>query len=951
MKSMWGRCALILTGLAVLASSNAGGAEPPANAGIGVANGQKQINLPLVPGVDEFQVESTTDFTKPFGSAGAGLTSGYLWEQSGASKKFEFFRVKMQKKDPAELLTATLLNRIAYGPTPDELARVKQMGPEAYLQEQLAPETIQENLPIDQVVNVTDWQYVTATGTASGQKIYLNLTASGDVYLDDIKLVRGNVPEAGANILTNGGFESDLSGWIVSANMTDSVVVSDMKKEGAKSLHLVAATGGENQDTSISRENLGLTQNQTYTLSYWYKPGTSKGVVPHIRLSGSGIVSSPAGSIATKLASNTANLNDLTAWHILHAVQSKKQLQEVLLQFLDNHFVTQYRKSTDYFDRYYDEGEDAMHATNLEYRELQRWRQALQNPQVTFHDLMKISSESPAMIIYLDTVNSKGNGANIANENYARELLELFGFGVDNGYDQNDITVMSRAWTGWSVRLVDPANEFNPFAPQSTTLRPGGTNVTQIDNLEGIWAFNYRSANHNNGPKVIFPGKKVPDRFGAPYAGRDYELRLAAGGGTDWQYVTMTGTGTSSSLYIYLTGPGDCYIDDIKIVAGAVPEVGVNKVPNGDFEAGLAGWTRSANMSASAISTDIKKSGANAMHVVASEGGTTRGSSIWRQDLGLTADQPYTLSFWFRPGANMNGNLVLRLSGNGIDSTPGGGTNSVQEGYTVLSHMADQPFTQEFISVKLCRLFVHEDFAHGYDFTSPNLSPEGRLVRECMRAWEDNMPKGQLRKVLEVIFNSELFRSQGGSMQKVKTPLEYTISAVRALRARLDDGTLTADTDGYSIRSPINRMGRMRLFDRDDPDGYPEGGAPWISAGTLTERLRFVQALLIQNGQNGKNDAAGNTTDPVKLLKAKLPQTAWNDASAVASYFLGLLYPSEGKANLDDFRREAVVFLNTADDGAGNSPFSSLVNTGAPYELRVRGLVAMLMTYQRFQEQ
>src|SRR2546422_7275615 len=46
-------------------------------------------------------------------------------------------------------------------------------------------------------------------------------------------------------------------------------------------------------------------------------------------------------------------------------------------------------------------------------------------------------------------------------ENYARELLELFTFGVDNGYDQNDITVMSRAWTGWSVNIMDRTNEFN----------------------------------------------------------------------------------------------------------------------------------------------------------------------------------------------------------------------------------------------------------------------------------------------------------------------------------------------------------------------------------------------------------------------------------------------------------------------------------------------------------
>src|SRR6185295_8172394 len=214
-------------------------------------------------------------------------------------------------------------------------------------------------------------------------------------------------------------------------------------------------------------------------------------------------------------------------------------------------------------------------------------------------------------------------------------------------------------------------------------------------------------------------------------------------------------------------------------------------------------------------------------------------------------------------------------------------------GYDVLAHFANQPFTEEFLCVKLCRLFVHDDFATGYDFTDPNLSPEGQLVRDCMLAWEQNVPKGQIRKVLEVIFNSDLFRSQGGSMQKVKTPLEFTVSAIRALRGLAQDGTYTADSDGYSIASSMqSRMGRMRLFDRDAPDGYPEGGAPWISAGTLSERLKFAQALLTARGSGRPTDAgANNVTDPVKLLKTKLASADWNNADKVADYFLGILYP------------------------------------------------------------
>jgi hypothetical protein len=275
-------------------------------------------------------------------------------------------------------------------------------------------------------------------------------------------------------------------------------------------------------------------------------------------------------------------------------------------------------------------------------------------------------------------------------------------------------------------------------------------------------------------------------------------------------------------------------------------------------------------------------------------------------------------------------------------------TNGIRDGYEILAHIANQPFTQEFMSVKLCRLFVHDEFAIGYDFTDPELSEEGKLVRECMRAWEES--GGKIRPVLSAIFNSDLFQSHAASMHKVKTPLEFTVSALRALRAARNDGSFTVESDG-NIGAILNRMGGMRLFDRAEPDGYPESAPPWISAGTLAERLRFVQALSIARGGSGRGDAGNNFIDPVGLLKAKLPAASWGNAGAVADYFLSLIYPAEGKANLALYRESAVNFLNTADNGISASPFASLSQTSANYDTRVRGMVAMLLTFQRFQEQ
>jgi uncharacterized protein (DUF1800 family) len=455
----------------------------------------------------------------------------------------------------------------------------------------------------------------------------------------------------------------------------------------------------------------------------------------------------------------------------------------------------------------------------MEWVENRRWREALLDPECTFHDLLRISAESPAMIIFLDSVTSRGDGRRVANENYARELFELFCMGVDNGYDQTDIVEMSRVWTGWRLRLVDATNEFNPFAPQSTTLLPGATDTNVIADLQGVWAFNYRADYHNPSNKVLFAGRMIPGRFGSPYTERYY------------------GGNSAPGLYEY----------------------------------------------------------------------TVQGRT---------------------------------------------GTNGLAEGYAALAYLADLPFTQEFISAKLCRWFVHDDFDHGvYDYTAPDLSSEGQLVKACMAAWDGGNPKGQIRDVMRVICNFTLFRGHGGSLHKVKTPLEYSVSAVRALRSRKPDGSYTAEIDAHNLPAALSRMGGMSLFNRADPDGYPEAAPGWISAGTLAERLRYVEALCIAPGQSGRSDVGSSFCDPAGLLQLKMPPSAWTNAHAVTDFFLGLLFPAEGRANLAELRLEAIHYLNRSDNGSADAPFALLAIGSTAYDTRLRGMAAMLLSTQRFQEQ
>jgi hypothetical protein len=131
------------------------------------------------------------------------------------------------------------------------------------------------------------------------------------------------------------------------------------------------------------------------------------------------------------------NGGQLSAWWLTRMLYSPHPLQEKLTLFWHNHFATSNAKvqSTRY---------------TLGQYELMR-RHALGN----FAELLQGMSRDPAMMVWLDTRDSrKGN----PNENYARELMELFSLGRGH-YTEKDIREAARAFTGWEIR--DNAAFFN----------------------------------------------------------------------------------------------------------------------------------------------------------------------------------------------------------------------------------------------------------------------------------------------------------------------------------------------------------------------------------------------------------------------------------------------------------------------------------------------------------
>jgi uncharacterized protein (DUF1800 family) len=154
-------------------------------------------------------------------------------------------------------------------------------------------------------------------------------------------------------------------------------------------------------------------------------------------------------------------MGELSAQRIIRAVESERQLNEVMVDFWMNHFNV-----------YAGKGIDRFLLTSYERDTIRP------NIWGRFEELVMATAKSPAMLFYLDNARSMRGKI---NENYARELMELHTLGVDGGYTQKDVTELARVLTGWSIRR-----------PQ-----------------QGGAGFVFRSFQHDRDPKTVL-GVKLP---------------------------------------------------------------------------------------------------------------------------------------------------------------------------------------------------------------------------------------------------------------------------------------------------------------------------------------------------------------------------------------------------------------------------------------------------------
>jgi len=183
------------------------------------------------------------------------------------------------------------------------------------------------------------------------------------------------------------------------------------------------------------------------------------------------------------------------------------------------------------------------------------------------------------------------------------------------------------------------------------------------------------------------------------------------------------------------------------------------------------------------------------------------------------------------------------------------------EGREVLHKLATSPQTAHFISLKLAQRFVSDD-------------PPEALVDRMAKTFLKK--KGDIREVLTTLFHSPEFWANDTYRAKMKTPLEFVASALRATGADVEDA--------LPLTRQLGNMG-MPLYGAQPPTGYSMKAETWVNSSALLNRMNFALALTGGKIRGVKVDTAlltGNnspTADATQTLAAMAGSLLTGDLS------------------------------------------------------------------------
>ena len=168
--------------------------------------------------------------------------------------------------------------------------------------------------------------------------------------------------------------------------------------------------------------------------------------------------------------------------------------------------------------------------------------------------------------------------------------------------------------------------------------------------------------------------------------------------------------------------------------------------------------------------------------------------------------------FLYRPDKHDEGEKIIlnqKLPANG----------GYEEGVKMIEFLANHPSTAKFISKKLAVRFVSD-------------TPSEALINKMADAFLKS--KGNIKTVLTVMVNSPEFWNADALREKIRSPFELAISAVRATKADVQQP--------FQLFLWCTRMGQ-KFYYYQAPTGFPDKASYWINTGSLLNRMNFGLAF------------------------------------------------------------------------------------------------------------
>jgi uncharacterized protein (DUF1800 family) len=386
-----------------------------------------------------------------------------------------------------------VLNRLGFGARPGDIERVKAMGLEQYINQQLTPEKINDDVAQAKLKNLSTLNMSTA-------ELYEKYPQPGQLLRQLER--RGDLPAGLAAARDNRTPTKAAAAAAPGNAKTGNATAMNADPNSATTMQMDAAAA----NNPVANGNPMDNQKYRQALREYYM---QNGLQLPQRITA-----------------------ELQASRILRAVYSERQLQEVMVDFWTNHFNVFAGKGAD------------------------RWllpaydRDTIRpNAMGKFSDLLLATAQSPAMLFYLDNFQSVSPKAPAAagyfgnqrsgaqrnplaqlmrggaqnrpsprmtnnpqqqrpqqqarrgiNENYARELMELHTLGVEGGYTQKDVQEVARCFTGWTILAPRGAGA-------ATQAMLNGPRADMLRENAGRFFFNPRV--HDDGEKIVL-GHKIP---------------------------------------------------------------------------------------------------------------------------------------------------------------------------------------------------------------------------------------------------------------------------------------------------------------------------------------------------------------------------------------------------------------------------------------------------------